>query len=243
MELRVRGVLIYLGLISTIFSSFLKFPLASITTMLILSVVGCFIFYTANIIIAILKHPEGSKLLFHKPIPSGTSTLSYMLKLSYHKEALLIGFFEGLYFGYNVSVMYNAYFAYSIIHSTPLITNAISSIIAYNALFSAENLKEIQELISTIYEGESSNRSIKNLLFSSMAGYSLGEFMGIGGTMYALFFEVLYYCVYVIASEYKELCIVIVVVYIILCIFHYFYFIRGGRYLNIPTKEEEIITV
>lgn len=243
MEARARAVIIYMGLVSCIFSLYFKFHLASISAILFFTCLGCVLFYALNIAIAILKHPEGSQLLFHKPIPPDTSLSSYMLSLSNHTEIIIIGLIEGFYFGFNISVAYNAYFSYIIIHSIPIITNCFSSIIGFNAILLANSSQDLQKLLSNIYEGASSDRNAKNVILNCFSGCCLGEFMGIGGALYAVFFEVLYYCVYIMIRDYKLLSIIVALVYISSCTFHYFYIIRAQRLEAFNSKEEEIITV
>ena len=242
MEARARAVIIYMGLVSCIFSLYFKFHLASLSAILFFTCLGCLLFYALNIAIAILKHPEGSQLLFHKPIPPDTSLSSYMFSLSNHTEIIIIGLIEGFYFGYNISAVYNAYFSYNIIHSILIITNCFSSIIGFNAILIANSSKDIQKFLQNLFEG-SSDRDTKNVILNCISGCCLGEFMGIGGALYAVFFEVLYYCVYIMVRDYKFLSIIVALVYISSCTFHYFYIIRAQRLQVSESKEEEIITV
>jgi hypothetical protein len=243
MEPRARAVIIYMGLVSCIFSLYFKFHLASLCAILFFTCLGCVLFYALNIAIAIMKHPEGSQLLFHKPIPSDTSLSSYMFSLSSHTEIIIIGLIEGFYFGYNISAAYNAYFSYNIIHSIVIITNCLSSIIGFNAILIANSSKDIQPFLQNLFDETSCDRDAKNVVLNCISGCCLGEFMGIGGTLYAVFFEVMYYCVYIMVRDYKFVSIIVALVYISSCTFHYFYIVRAQHLQASDSKEGEIITV
>lgn len=202
MEYRVRFAVCYMGMLMLIFSYNMRFHLADIKLVLLGGLIGFFLLWNFNFNASVRPRPIIDHLVFHKPLASGISAISTLFSWDHHKFSWILGITVGFYMGYIFSVAYNAYYSLPYLYSIPVISACIGSIVAYGFVTAMEQVRGLRVYGLPYYDDIEETWSINTLIQSVLLCYSVGEFGGLFGAIYAIFFEVVYYYVYIGFTQY-----------------------------------------
>jgi hypothetical protein len=213
MEHRVRYGIFYMGFLMLILAWNTKLPLADLQFSLICGLIGFFLIWNFNFNASIRPRPIIEHLVFHIPLKPDEHVLSKVFSWNHNKFSWIVGISSGLYVGYILSVAYNAYYSLHYMLSIPLISNCLASIAAFGCLTSIEQVKGLRLYAMPYYDDIEEGWSVNTLLQSVVVCYSVGEFGGLFGTLYATFFEVVYYYLYIAYTQHFEASMIVLGIY------------------------------
>ena len=213
MEYRVRFGIFYIGFLMLILAWNTKLPLADLQFSLLCGIIGFLILWNFNFNASVRPRPISEHLVFHIPLQPDERALLKLFSWNHNKFSWIVGVSAGLYVGYILSVAYNAYYSLHYMLSIPVISNCLASIAAFGCLTAIEQIKGFRLYALPYYDDIEEGWSVNTLLQSVVVCYSVAEFGGLFGTLYATCFEVVYYYLYLAYTQHFKASMIVLGIY------------------------------
>lgn len=199
MENRARLVVCFLALIFLLPILSIKGPFAEPFVCIVGAVGGLLLMWNFGCNVARRSKFRETLLLYQGADVFRDGASSALLSPTYNFGYWIVGAFAGCFIGFNMSVLYNAYYTLPFEISLAICLNCIVASLAWVALQAFENLVNLREICVEAYMKTEPFWTARTLVRSQIVTFAVAEFVGLLACLYFAFFQLVWMGLYKLA--------------------------------------------